>query len=175
MQYCVIDTERIKGSKIYLLSYVVYDEDYNLIEINTFIDDSIDLSNRKAPKIKVKMLWGKSIIVHGFLEIYNFIKNVIANKLLIVFSNTDMRAIQVNCNELNIIYSKTNAIDVQEILFDLSSSEKHKCNLKDYCVKNHIQHYSHIPESDCFATFEVYKNLVRLYGIEFLNRYIKLL
>ena len=56
MQYCVIDTERIKGSKIYLLSYVVYDEDYNLIEINTFIDDSIDLSNRKAPKIKVKKI-----------------------------------------------------------------------------------------------------------------------
>lgn len=175
MQYCVIDTERIKGSKIYLLSYVVYDENYTSIESNTFIDNSIDLSSRKAPKKKVKMLLDKSIIVHSFLDIYNFIKNVIADKLLIVFSNTDMKAIQTNCSELNIVYNKTNAIDVKKILFDLSSSPKHKCNLKDYCIANNIPHNPHIPASDCYATFEVYKNLILKYGANFVNEYKRLL
>lgn len=175
MQYCVVDTERIKGSKIYLLSYLVYDENYRLVESKTFIDDTIDLSNRKSPKTKVKMLWNKATIVHGFSEIYNIFKKIVADKLLIVFSNTDTKAIQTNCKELNIEYNKTVAIDLQKALFDLSNSEKHKCNLKDYCIANNIAHSPHIPESDCFASFELYKNLVNAYGIEFVNRYKKLL
>ncbi|MDE7163767.1 MAG: hypothetical protein K2O44_06850 [Clostridia bacterium] len=122
MQFCVVDTERIKGIKIYLLSYLVYDESYKLVENKTLIDDTIDLSNRKAPKIKVKILWNNSSIVQGFSEIYNIFKNTVANKLLIVFSNTDMKAIQTNCKELNIEYNKTIAVDLQKALFDLSNS-----------------------------------------------------
>ena len=59
--YCVVDTERIKGNRIYLLSYQLYDERFNLIESKTFIDVSIDVSNRISPKRKVEKL--KSIAV----------------------------------------------------------------------------------------------------------------
>ena len=51
--YCVVDTERIKGNRIYLLSYQLYDERFNLIESKTFIDVSIDVSNRISPKTQI--------------------------------------------------------------------------------------------------------------------------
>lgn len=76
MNYCVIDTERIKGDCIYLFSYQIYDENYTLIESKTFQDVSIDLSNRKAPKTKTKKLDKISIKVNSFEELYKIVNDV---------------------------------------------------------------------------------------------------
>lgn len=175
MQYCVIDTERIKGNIIYLFSYQIYNEANKLIESKTFFDKTIDISNRKSPKQKVKKLWNNLIITNGFFEIYKYFIKVATNKLLIVFSTTDIKALQKNCRELNLESHKFITIDMQKILFDLSDMKKHKCNLKDYCINNNINHNPHIPESDCFATFELYKNLVQKFGQDFINKYVKTL
>ena len=44
--------------------------------------------------------------------------------------------------------------------------------LRKYCKKHKIKHDPHIPESDCAATFEVYKNLLSEHGEGFLSQYV---
>ena len=41
-----------------------------------------------------------------------------------------------------------------------------------FCKKHKIKHDPHIPESDCAATFEVYKNLLSEHGEGFLSQYV---
>lgn len=172
MKYCVIDTERIKGNQIYLLSYQLYDEAYHLLESKTYQDISIDLTNRKAPKSKSKALNAVSIKVDSFAELYNTIKPVITESFLIVFSRTDIGVLKRNCKENGIKYSVVPFLDLQKILYDLSEDKKHKSNLKLYCKKNSIKHSPHIPESDCSATFSLYLKLLLEYGNEYLLSYI---
>ena len=71
--YCVIDTERIKGNMIYLFSYVLFDDSFNMIETKTYQDVSIQLDNRKAPKRKTEELNSISIKVYSFEEIYDIL------------------------------------------------------------------------------------------------------
>ena len=135
--------------------------------------------------------------MRSFRELYDNVKVVMNNSYLIVFSDTDLNVIKKNCKEqsiqlvvnllnsmmINVIkknckeqsiqYERVNAVDLQEILYDLSTDEKHKSNLKDYAKNNGINHNLHIPESDCMATFELYKDLLFKYGEEFLKKYYK--
>lgn len=172
MEYLVIDTERIKGYQIYLLAYQIYNEEFELLESKTFQDLSIDLSNRKSPKTKVKALDGVTYKVNSFNELYNKIKPLFSGKKIIVFSSTDFGAFKTNCKELGIEYQKVEAIDLQKVLYDLSTSPIHKSNLKGYTKENKIKHNPHIPASDCEVTIELYKNLLRDYGEEYLNKYL---
>ncbi len=169
--YCVIDTERIKGSYIYLFSYQLYSDDFALVKSKTYQNISIDLSNRKSPKSKVQKLSAKTIKVTSFQEIFDVYKSVIANNTLIVFNKTDLGAIRQNCKELALQFEKTTTYDMQQVLLHLSTSAKKKSNLKDYCKANGIKHDSHIPESDCEATFAVFKNMIQLYGFDFLDKF----
>ena len=57
-------------------------------------------------------------------------------------------------------------------IFNLATDAKHKSNLKDYCKKHRIKHDPHIPESDCAATFEVYKKLMSEHGENFIMKYV---
>ena len=111
--------------------------------------------------------------MRSFRELYDNVKVVMNNSYLIVFSDTDLNVIKKNCKEQSIQYERVNAVDLQEILYDLSTDEKHKSNLKDYAKNNGINHNLHIPESDCMATFELYKDLLFKYGEEFLKKYYK--
>ena len=172
MNYLIIDTERIKGYKIYLLAYQVYNESFELLESKTYQDLSIDLSTRKAPKSKAKALDGVSYKVNSFNELYDVLKPILFNKRIIVFSSTDFGAFKTNCKELGIEYVRVKAIDLQKALYDLSTSPIHKSNLKDYVKKLGIKHDPHIPASDCEATMELYKNLLNERGEDFLNNYL---
>ena len=100
--YCVIDTERIKGNQIYLFSYQLYNDDFKLIESKTFQDASIDVSNRKSPKRKVKELDSISIKVGSFKELYENVRYFAENNLTIVFSLTDVHTLKRNCKDNNI-------------------------------------------------------------------------
>lgn len=171
MGYCVIDTERIKGNLIYLLSYQLYDDSFNLCESKTFQDISINVDNRKAPKRKVRELDDISIKVNSFIELYETIRPLIENNVLIVFSDTDIGAFKKDCRIYGIPYNKLTYIDLQEALYELSTDAKHKSNLKDYCIKNGIKHNAHIPEDDCRVTFILYIDLLNKYGEEFLNKF----
>lgn len=173
MNYCVIDTERIKGDLIYLFSYQIYDANYQLIESKTFQDISIDLSNRKSPKTKTKLLDSISIKVKSFEELYGIVSKVMVNNKLIVFSDTDVKVIRKKCKELSLQYEQLKALDLQEILYDLSTDDKHKSNLKGFASQMGIKHNPHIPESDCYATIKLYEYLLNKYGEEFLKKYIK--
>ena len=172
MNYLVIDTERIKGYKIYLLSYQIYSESFELMESKTFQDLSVDISTRKAPKTKTKVLNETTHKVNTFLELYNLLKPIFHDKKIIVFSSTDFGALRTNCKELGIEYKKVDAVDLQKALYDLSTSPIHKSNLKDYAKRLGIKHNPHIPESDCNATIELYKDLLKKYGEDFLNKYL---
>ena len=169
--FCVVDTERIKGNLIYLFSYQLYDDDFCLIESKTYQDVSIDLEYRKSPKSKTKRLATSSIKLNSFTDIYEVYKNIIKDKVLIVFSKTDVNVIKQNCKNLGLEYNTTLTYDLQKILYDLSESDKKKSNLKDYCKANKIKHNPHIPESDCAATFSVFKNLISNFGWEFVKNY----
>lgn len=164
--YSVIDTERIKGNQIYLLSYQIYGDDYSLIESKTFNDISIDISNRKAPKRKSQELNNISIKVDSFIELYSIIRPIIEQNTNIIFSSTDVHTFKGNCKLNGITYNKLKCIDLQEILYEDSMSPKHKSNLKGYCEENKIKHNAHIPESDCEATFILFKNLIEKHGKE---------
>lgn len=172
MNYLVIDTERIKGYKIYLLAYQVYNELFELLESKTYQDLSIDLSTRKAPKSKAKALNGVSFKVNSFNELYDVLKPILFNKRIIVFSSTDFGAFKTNCKELGIEYEKVEAIDLQKALYDLSTSPIHKSNLKDYAKKLRIKHNPHIPASDCEATMELYIDLLNRHGEDFIKKYL---
>lgn len=164
--YCVIDTERIKGNQIYLLSYQLYGDDYSLIESKTFNDISIDISNRKAPKKKSRELDNVSIKVNSFTELYEIIRPIVESNTNIIFSTTDVHTFKSNCKLNGITYNKLRCIDLQEVLYEESTSTKHKSNLKGYCEENKIKHNAHIPESDCEATFILFRNLIEKHGIE---------
>ena len=166
--YCVIDTERIKGNQIYLFSYQLYNDDFKLIESKTFQDVSIDVSNRKSPKRKVKELDSISIKVGSFKELYENVRYFAENNLTIVFSLTDVHTLKRNCKDNNIEYKKIKCIDLQEVLYNLSEDEKHKSNLNGYCEVNGIKHNPHIPESDCEATFKLFQDLIKRFGIDYL-------
>ena len=171
--YCVIDTERIKGNKIYLFSYQLYNDDFTLDESKTYQDISIDLSNRHSPKSKAKKLSQRVECVSSFQEIYGAFLNLLSRcQLLITFSTSDVAVIHKNCREHGIEYTLVSMIDLQAALFDLATDTKRKSNLKDYCKKHKIKHDPHIPESDCAATFEVYKNLLSEHGESFLSQYV---
>ena len=172
MKYCVIDTERIKGNQIYLLSYQTYDEDFRLVESKTYQDISIDLSNRKSPKTKVNALDSVTIKVNSFTELYHKIVPVIEDSFLIVFSRTDIGVLKQNCKDNGLQYTTVPFLDLQKILYDLSDNKKHKSNLKLYCKKNNIKYSPHIPESDCSAAFSLYQNLLQKYGNDYLTMYI---
>ena len=172
MNYLVVDTERIKGYKIYLLAYQIYSESFELLESKTYQDLSIDLSTRKAPKSKAKALDDLTYKVNSFCELYEILKPLLFNKRIIVFSSTDFGAFKTNCKELGIEYEKVEAIDLQKALYDLSTSPIHKSNLKDYAKKSGIKHNQHIPSSDCEATIELYKGLLNKYGKDFLNKFL---
>lgn len=163
--YCVIDTERIKGNLIYLLSYQLYDDTYNLIDNKTFQDVSIDLSNRKSSKVKTKQLNQCSIKVNGYVELYESIRSVIENNLVVIFSKTDVHIFKSNCKEYGIQYNKLKCIDMQSLLKDRINHFNGKSNFKDFCKKSKIKHEPHIPESDCFATFCLFQNLVDEIGL----------
>lgn len=170
-RYCVIDTERIKGNQIYLLAYQLYDETFELVESKTFQDISIDLSTRHAPKSKVKELNMQSIKVHSFAELYGNISDSMDGTEVIVFSCTDMKTMKRNCIENGIEFKKIIAIDLQKALYDLATDDKKKSNLKGYCRANGIKYEPHIPESDCYATFILYQNLLSRYGEAFIEKY----
>lgn len=122
MNYCVRDTERIKGNLIYLFSYQLHDKKFELIESKTYQDISINVSNRKSPKNKVKLLDSISIKVSLFRELYNNnVKGVMNNSYLIVFSDTDLNIMKKNCKEQSIHYKRVKTVDLQEILYGLST------------------------------------------------------
>lgn len=167
--YCVIDTERIKGNQIYLLAYQLYDESFQKVEAATFQDESISLVSRKSPKRKARELGGATIKVNSFTELYEAVKGKLAQGLVIVFSTTDLGVIKRNCKAAGIEYEKLQVLDLQQILFEFSTDEKHKSNLKDFCKKHGIRHSPHIPESDCEATFAAYRLLLEEHGAEFMS------
>lgn len=171
--YCVVDTERIKGNRIYLLSYQLYDERFNLIESKTFIDVSIDVSNRISPKRKVEKLKSIAVKVNSFVELYSIIRKFMEQSINIIFSITDVKIFRKNCVECGIEYKELRCIDVQKISYKMSSDAKKKSNLRDYCIQNHIFHTPHIPESDCEATFKVFCNLLLKKGEKYLFSLIK--
>lgn len=171
--YCVVDTERIHGNEIYLLSYQLYGEDFTLVESKTYQDTSINLEYRKSPRRKVELLKEQSIKVSSFSMLYKMIREKLQSCLLVVFSRTDVNIFRSNCKANDIQYDKLHIIDLQKILYDLSTDAKHKSNLKDYCKAHGIKHEPHIPESDCFATMKVYRNLLASLGAEFLESKIE--
>lgn len=171
--YLVIDTERIKGHLIYLLSYQLYDDAFELVESRTYNDISIDVSNRKDPKKKIELLKNQSIKVNSFNDIYSVIRPILDNSVNIFFSNTDIGAFKTNCKLWNIEYQKITYIDLQKILYKLSTDKKHKSNLDGYCKKHNIKHDAHIPESDCEVTFILFKNLLKEYGLDFVNSFLR--
>ena len=169
----VIDTERIKGNQIYLFSYQLYNDDFTLAESKTYHDTSIDLSNRHSPRTKAKKLTKQVESVSSFQEIYSVFQNLLSRcQVLITFSTSDVAVIHKNCRDVDIKYTPVSMIDLQAALFDLATDTKRKSNLKDYCKKHKIKHDPHIPESDCAATFEVYKNLLSEHGESFLSQYV---
>lgn len=172
--YCVVDTERIKGNLIYLLSYHLYNERCEKVESVTFQDVSIPLDNRKAPKRKVEELTGGTIKVNSFAELYEAIREKIENNLLIVFSTTDVGVFKTNCKQSKIEYHRLRILDLQDILYELSTDDKHKSNLKDFCKKYKIPHDPHIPDSDCGATFAAYRVLLAERGEEYMKSKIQI-
>lgn len=169
MRLCVLDTERIKGSNIYLLAYQIYDDKYDLLESKTFQDISISLDTRKSPKRKTKELEPKTIKISSFVELYENIKSIFLESELIVFSKTDINVIRNNCKVYGIDFIKPVVVDLQEALLHISTNNK--SNLRDFCKKNNIKYNAHIPEEDCKATFEVYKKLIQDYGNDFLIQF----
>lgn len=169
--FCVIDTERIKGDQIYLFSYVLFDDNFNLVESKTFLDESIDLSNRHSPKAKVKALHNQVIKIDSFNRICSLFNDLANKTIMVVFSKTDINVIRSKCRQESLDFVKPNGYDLQQALFDLSESPKHKSNLKDYCKSHKIKHSPHIPDSDCCATFEVFKDLIKEFGIDYLSKY----
>lgn len=149
----------------------MYDAAFELLESKTFQDVSIDLSNRHAPKSKAKELNMKSIKVHSFAELYENIAGSMNEIEVIVFSCTDLKTIRRNCKENGIEYRKIVAVDLQKALYDLATDDKKKSNLKGYCRANGIKYDPHIPESDCYATFILYQNLLSMYGESFIEKY----
>ncbi len=170
-KFCVIDTERIKGNQIYLFSYQLYNAAFELVESKTYQDVSVDVSNRKSPKRKTNELKTSVDRVDSFGALYDQIKDVLPGSLVIVFSLTDVNVIKKKCKDAGIDYCKIQVLDLQKALYDLATDEKKKSNLKTYCKQHGIEHQPHIPESDCYATFQVYRNLLREYGEEFLEQY----
>ena len=59
MNYLVWDTERIKGSQIYMLGYILVDETFKIIREEMIINKSVDVSQRKSPKSKVKRFFNQ--------------------------------------------------------------------------------------------------------------------
>lgn len=171
--YCVIDTERIKGNQIYLFAYQLYDDSFQKVEAATIQDESISLVSRKSPKRKAQELGSASVKVNSFTELYEAVKGKLAQGLVVVFSMTDLGVIKRNCKAAGIEYEKLQVLDLQKILFELSTDEKHKSNLKDFCKEHRIKHSPHIPESDCEATFAVYRVLMEEHGAEFINSKIQ--
>ena len=111
--------------------------------------------------------------VSSFQEIYSVFQNLLSRcQVLITFSTSDVAVIHKNCRDVDIKYTPVSMIDLQAALFDLATDTKRKSNLKDYCKKHKIKHDPHIPESDCAATFEVYKNLLSEHGEGFLSQYV---
>ena len=72
--YFIWDTERINNTKIYMLGYIIADENFNIVEKNIVIDDSIDLSSRTQPKQKKELLFNQSIVCDCFDTFICFLK-----------------------------------------------------------------------------------------------------
>ncbi len=171
--YCVIDTERIKGNQIYSFSYQLYDENLRLYESKTYQDMSIDVSNRKSPKRKVRELDSISIKVESLKKLYETVRIFIEDNLTIVFNLIDVHTFKQNCKDDNIKYKNIKCIDLQEVLYYLSKDEKHKSNLKGCCEVNGKRHNPHIPASDCEETFKLFQDLIAKFGLDDLLSIVK--
>lgn len=156
------DTERINNTKIYMLGYIIADNDFNIIEQNILIDNSIDLSKRNSPRIKKQKLLNQSIVCKDFDDFINHLKGKIIDtqNLSVCFGQEEYVSLndQLKLHEMEPI--EGSYFDAKELSLRFDIGHNQKCNHLSYFAKQfNYEHEAHNPLSDSILTLLLFKHI----------------
>lgn len=164
MNYLVWDTERIKGSQIYMLGYILVDETFKIIREEMIINKSVDVSQRKSPKSKVKRFFNQSTKVEDYTELAELILPIIQNSKSICFGKDDFAALNSQFYINGIETVSGTFYNVEEYVRHLNSELPTNLNMVSKYLK--LKHDRHNPLSDSYVTLEYFKYLIKQYPQE---------
>lgn len=164
MTYLFWDTERIKGSQIYLLGYILADENCKTIKEEIVINTAVDISQRKSPQIKVMRLDSVATKVNDFHELANIILPLIKTSRSVCFGKDDFAALNNQLYANGIVPLSGTFYDVEG--FVRNCNEKFPKNLKDVSKFLKLNHDRHNPLSDSRITMEYFKFLTEEHSKE---------
>ncbi|QVK20993.1 hypothetical protein KHQ82_01255 [Mycoplasmatota bacterium] len=155
MRFFIWDTERIKNTKIYMLGYIYVDSDLNILSQNIIIDDSIDVSNRNAPKRKVNEFRNIATIVFGVKELFDEIRDFFVEDdvIPVCFSKEDFLALNDQLKLANLDIVEGSFLDISNMNF----FSEEKVALGKLAIHYDIQHDAHNPLSDALVTYKLLK------------------
>ncbi|MBO5067763.1 MAG: hypothetical protein J6C62_05130 [Clostridia bacterium] len=164
MNYLVWDTERIKGSQIYMLGYILVDETFKIIREEMIINKSVDVSQRKSPKSKVKRFFNQSTKVEDYTELAELILPIIQNSKSICFGKDDFVALNSQFYINGIETVSGTFYNVEKYVRHLNSELPTNLNMVSKYLK--LKHDRHNPLSDSYVTLEYFKYLIKQYPQE---------
>ena len=164
MNYLIWDTERIKGSSIYMLAYILVNEKFEIIKEEMIINKSVDVSQRKSPKSKVKKFYDVSTIVEDYKELAEIIVPLLNGSKSICFGKDDFAALnsQFLLNEIENVSGTF--YNVELFVRTFNGTLPTNLNMASQFLK--IKHDRHNPLSDSFVTLEYFKYILENYSIE---------
>lgn len=158
MGYLFWDTERIRSTKIYMMAYILTDEAFNVLDKETVIDSSVDVSKRHKPRQKVEKLKKDSLIMNSFENIMEKLKPLIENNKVVCFGKDDFVALNDQLKVHNLEIIKGNFYNIQHPSEEKDGLMQH---LSEISSSLNIEHDKHNPISDSYVTMEYFKYLVK--------------
>ncbi len=156
--FIIWDTERINNTKIYMLGYIIADNNLNIIEKNIVIDDSIDLSNRTQPKQKKELLKIDSIICKSFDDFTKLFEAKLVGNVSVCFGKEEFASLndQLKLHNKEPIIGKFYDVKDLSTTFDIKGNNR--CNnLGSFAQMFSFNHDAHNPLSDSMLTLILFK------------------
>ena len=170
MGYLFWDTERIKGSDIYMLAYIHTDEDFSVIKEEIIINQSVDISQRHSPKSKVNRLMKVSTVVPTFDGVAEIMLPLFSTTESVCFGKDDFSAMNINLKKIGKETPKGTFYNLEEFIRTLEIEVPTNLNMIGQFLN--IKHDRHNPLSDSYVTMELFKYLIKKFPKEEMERKI---
>lgn len=163
MNYLIWDTERIKGSSIYLLAYILVDENFEIIKEEMIINKSVDVSQRKSPKSKVRKYFDISTKVENYKELADIIVPLLNSSKSICFGKDDFAALNSQFSLNDIENVSGTFYNVELFVRNFDGTLPTNLNMASQFLK--VKHDRHNPLSDSYVTLEYFKYILEKFSI----------
>ena len=170
MGYLFWDTERIKGSEIYMLAYIHTDENFSVLKEEIIINQSVDISQRHSPKSKVNRLMEQSTLVPTYDGIAEIMLPLFSTTESVCFGKDDFSAMNINLKRIGRDLPKGMFYNLEEYVRTLGVELPTNLNMVAKFLN--VKHDRHNPLSDSYVTMEFFKYLLQKFPKEDMKRKI---